>query len=119
MEIIFIRHGESTQNVAIKNNQEYDRENIKLTELGQHQAIQTGKFLKKHFGKIDAIIHSSIFRCQETAELIAKQLKFTKKLQPTALLFEPYEKARLFERLKTQEEISKWFKLNREKPYEK
>ena len=38
MEIIFIRHGESTQNVALKNNQEYG-ENIKLTELGQHPTM--------------------------------------------------------------------------------
>jgi broad specificity phosphatase PhoE len=34
MEILFVRHGESTANRAFRNNEEYDRKNIVLTDKG-------------------------------------------------------------------------------------
>ena len=63
MEIIFVRHGESTQNEAYKNNEEYDVNNIVLTKLGTKQANKTGKYLNI-YGKYDAIF-SSLFKYEE------------------------------------------------------
>jgi broad specificity phosphatase PhoE len=67
MEILFIRHGESTENIAMKNNKEYDTNNIVLTNKGIAQAKATAKYIKKVFGKIDCIYHSPVYRCQQTA----------------------------------------------------
>lgn len=77
IKIIFVRHGQSTENVAINNGTEYDHTNIKLTKLGKKQARQTGKYLNKIFGKFDIIYTSPIERCIETTNLIYEQLDLT------------------------------------------
>jgi broad specificity phosphatase PhoE len=95
MEILFVRHGESTANRAWMNNEEYDRKNIVLTDKGIEQAQASGKYIKKVFGKIDCIYHSPIYRCKQTAEIIAKNMKFKKPLVPNELLLEVGEKSLL------------------------
>jgi broad specificity phosphatase PhoE len=59
-----------------------------LTKLGEDQAKQTGKYIYEIFGDIDAIYHSPIYRCQQTAEIIAKNANYTKKLIQDELLYE-------------------------------
>lgn len=77
MEIIFIRHAESTSNFGLANNIDYDSNDVKLTELGKNQAKKTGKYLKV-YGKFDLIYYSPIKRCQETANIIANELNINK-----------------------------------------
>jgi broad specificity phosphatase PhoE len=114
MEILFIRHGQSTQNVALENDEAYDRNNIVLTKLGEKQATYTGKYIPKIFGKIDAIYHSPIYRCQQTAELIAKNMNFTKDLISDELLLEANENSKIdnyddSERKKWYDKVGKKF----------
>lgn len=71
---VFIRHGESTQNVAEELGTHYDINNIKLTEKGKQQSRITGKFLKDIFKKFDIIYTSPIKRCIETANIISEEL---------------------------------------------
>ena len=40
-KIIFVRHGESTENKAIKDGKSYDKNNIVITDKGKNQAIKT------------------------------------------------------------------------------
>ncbi len=75
MEIIFVRHGESTQNEAYKNNTDYDLDNITLTKLGETQAKKTGMYLNM-YGKFDAIYSSPLVRANQTANIIKQELKF-------------------------------------------
>lgn len=75
MEIIFVRHGESTQNEAYKNNTDYDLHNIILTKLGESQAIKSAIYLNM-YGKFDVIYSSPLFRAKQTANLIKQELKF-------------------------------------------
>ena len=76
IKIIFIRHGESTENVAKEKGIAYDKESIVLTKLGEEQATKTGEYLSKTFGKFDIIYSSPIRRCVQTSELIAKEIKY-------------------------------------------
>lgn len=80
MEIIFLRHGQSTENMAVDNNLHYDENNIVLTERGELQCIETGKYLKKIYNKFDLIIQSPVKRCTQTASLVNDQIKCTKKI---------------------------------------
>ena len=75
MEIIFVRHGESTQNLAYKTNTEYDVNNVTLTKLGEEQAQKTGEYLKI-YGKYDAIYSSPLTRALQTANIIKDELNF-------------------------------------------
>jgi broad specificity phosphatase PhoE len=65
INIIFVRHGQSTQNLALELDQEYDRDNIVLTRLGIKQAEKTGKYINEIYGKIDMIYLSPIKRCNK------------------------------------------------------
>jgi broad specificity phosphatase PhoE len=78
--IIFVRHGESTENKASTDNKSYDPNNIKLTELGKQQAMITGKYLYKIFGKFDKVYSSPATRCKETANIIMEEINHKKKL---------------------------------------
>ena len=113
MEILFIRHGESTANRAYENKEEYDKENIVLTDKGVAQAKATGKYIKKVFGKIDCIIHSPIYRCQQTAEFIAKNIEFKKELLSNELLLEVGEKS-LFDKMTFKQSTSEMQKIDKE-----
>jgi broad specificity phosphatase PhoE len=75
MEIIFVRHGQSTQNIAYSNNTTYDPNNVSLTKLGETQAETTGEYLKK-FGKYDAIFSSPLLRAIQTSNIIKNKLNF-------------------------------------------
>jgi broad specificity phosphatase PhoE len=98
--IIFVRHGESTENKASTDNKSYDVNNIKLTELGEKQAMITGKYLYKVFGKFDKVYSSPATRCKETANMtlrvnlllrnniIMEEINYKKKLDINELLVE-------------------------------
>lgn len=72
--IVFVRHGQSTQNESNETNEKYDINNITLTDKGIEQAKITGKYLKKVFKKFDIIYTSPVVRCVETAKIISEQL---------------------------------------------
>jgi broad specificity phosphatase PhoE len=75
IKIIFIRHGESTENIASKLGEAYDANNIVLTDKGISQAIKTGKYLSKMFGNKFACVYSSPkTRCVQTSNLIMEQI---------------------------------------------
>jgi len=76
-QIVFVRHGESTQNFAEDFGKEYDINNIVLTKKGIHQAEITGKYLKKIYGKFDIIYSSPITRCVETSKIFMKHLNYS------------------------------------------
>ena len=63
IKIIFIRHGESTENIATLQGVAYDKDSIILTKLGEDQATKTGEYLSKTFGKFDMIYSSPVRRC--------------------------------------------------------
>lgn len=72
VRVVFIRHGESTHNIdySLKSSDGV------LTENGQKQAIKTGKFLSKVFGKFDMVYSSPATRCVQTSNLIMNEIKF-------------------------------------------
>lgn len=86
--IIFVRHGESTENKAYTDNKSYDPNNIKLTDEGKKQAMITGKYLYKIFGKFDKVYSSPATRCKETANIIMEEIHHKKKLDIDELLIE-------------------------------
>ena len=86
--IIFVRHGQSTENKASTDNKSYDPNNIKLTDEGKKQAMITGKYLYKVFGKFDKVYSSPATRCKETANIIMKEINHKKKLDINELLIE-------------------------------
>jgi broad specificity phosphatase PhoE len=73
-KIIFVRHGESTENIAINLGKAYDKDNIKLTEKGINQAKLTGKYLLDIYKQFDCVISSPIHRCVQTSNLIMDEL---------------------------------------------
>ena len=81
-EIYFIRHGQTNENsLGIRQGSEIDSE---LNELGRQQAKKTGKYLKKYRTKginFDCILSSPMKRAIETAEIIGKELKLSKKIE--------------------------------------
>jgi isoleucyl-tRNA synthetase len=72
-KLFLIRHGEAENNVKGILNSLLEVKKYKLTEVGRKQSKELAKILKKE--KIDAIFSSPILRAQETAEIIAKELK--------------------------------------------
>jgi broad specificity phosphatase PhoE len=87
MEIIFVRHGHSTQNLAYEKNEEYDATKISLTKVGEEQAKITGNYLKM-YGTFDAIYTSPLLRAIQTAQIIKEQIKFKKDINVDARLEE-------------------------------
>jgi len=80
-EIYFIRHGETDWNK--KNLGQGSRNDIKMNKMGEKQAQKTGKYLNKfrqQDSKFDLIISSPMQRTKKTAEIIAKEIGYTKKI---------------------------------------
>jgi broad specificity phosphatase PhoE len=81
-EIYFIRHGQTDENsLGIRQGSEIDSE---LNELGRKQAKKSGKYLKKYRikdKKFDCILSSPLKRAIETAEIIGKEIKYSKKIE--------------------------------------
>lgn len=88
MEIIFVRHGQSTANLASQTNKKYDPNNIELTDLGIQQAIKTGKYISKTFGSFDLVFQSPLKRCVQTASYICKELSYDGSIMTDNLLIE-------------------------------
>ena len=87
-KIIFVRHGESTENKASKDNNSYDKNNITLTNEGKKQAKITGEYLYKIFGKFDKVYSSPATRCINTANIIMDEINYKKKINIDELLVE-------------------------------
>lgn len=75
VNIIFVRHGESTQNKAMRSGDDYDINNIVLTDIGKVQASETGSFLNSNY-TIDKVYSSPIHRCIETTTLITNGMDY-------------------------------------------
>jgi broad specificity phosphatase PhoE len=74
-EIYFIRHGQTDENsLGIRQGAEIDSE---LNELGRQQAKKY-RIKDKNFG---CILSSPLKRAIETAEIIGKELKLSKKIE--------------------------------------
>lgn len=73
-EITFIRHGESTANMAREKGIEYDIENVVLTDKGIEQAKKTGEYLLENYGKFDKIYSSPATRCIQTSNIIMEKI---------------------------------------------
>lgn len=86
-EIIFVRHGESTENVAAEEGHAYDANNIILTKRGELQARITGDYLKM-YGQYDIIYHSPATRCVQTKDIIANELNCEGDVIETNLILE-------------------------------
>ena len=76
VKIMFVRHGESTQNVAGEKGESYDAKNIVLTDKGIEQAKKTGTYLFKTYGKFDKVYSSPVTRCMQTSNIIMEQIGF-------------------------------------------
>ena len=86
MKIIFVRHGQTQTNLKGETYSLDDSINI-LNKTGELQAIETGKYLN-NFYKFDLIISSPKIRAIQTAELIAKQVNYKKKIIKNDLIME-------------------------------
>ena len=102
--IIFVRHGESTQNKECRDNKSYDKNNIKLTDEGKKQAMITGKYLYRIFGKFDQVYSSPAIRCIETANIIMDEIHHKKKLDIDESLIEIGGKSNITDGLSKDEE---------------
>lgn len=112
--IIFVRHGESTENVANKDGKSYDKNKIVLTDNGKKQATITGDYLYEVFGKFDKVYSSPVVRCQQTANIICNQTKYKNKINIEELLVELGYEFNKFDGL-SKEEVQKVYnstKLN-------
>jgi len=101
--IIFVRHGESTENAAKKQGIVYDKNNIVLTENGQVQAKTTGKYLYDTFGKFDKLYTSYATRCIQTTEIIKSEIKHNKNHKIDDLLIEVGYKSNKLDGLNKEE----------------
>jgi broad specificity phosphatase PhoE len=85
--IIFIRHGESQDNI---NPNIIDRDEVELTQTGINQAYDSGVFLRQHFD-IKFIISSPLPRTIATTEEINKSINLPdKKIKTMKNLREQY-----------------------------
>lgn len=73
MKLYLVRHGE-----AYSNEERFERP---LNPRGQNEVLQLGNFLKSENCDVSHILHSEKLRSIETAEIIAKVLGLTSKLQ--------------------------------------
>lgn len=67
--LYFTRHGQTIWNVE---NKICGATDIELTELGHHQAMELGKYIKKQGIVIDEILYSPLSRAAETARHISE-----------------------------------------------
>ncbi len=82
LQLVLVRHAESTRNEAKKDASffadEYARNKVRgiadydtpLTEAGKAQARITGHVLKQSFGQFDYVYHSGFARCSQTVDEI-------------------------------------------------
>lgn len=142
--IIFVRHGQSTENLAMDKGEKYDKNKIVLTDKGKTQAKKTGKYLNKIFDKFDKVYTSPVTRCIQTTDNILNEFSYKIKPEICDLLgevgyisnkldglskeesekifdniqFSNLPKNKLFHKIKTFRQLDK--KLNEtENPYDK
>ena len=105
MNIFFIRHGESTQNIY-ENLQNFPDFKVPLTDKGLTQADECGKFLKDYCQKNNIDTNKSIMlvspfkRTNQTAEQINKYLQIQNQKEDVIIIERQYG---LFDNLKFEE----------------
>lgn len=104
MEIIFVRHGESTGNIADEKGEAYDTNNIVLTDKGKEQAKLTGEYIASIYGPFDMIYSSPIMRCKQTAQIIASNVGYDKDIIYDELLIESGEENHKLGGLSTEDQ---------------
>ncbi len=72
--LVIVRHGETDEN---RDDTVFAYANPKLTALGKRQAKATGKYLSKYF-TFNTVISSNLQRAIDTANIIAKEVRFKK-----------------------------------------
>jgi broad specificity phosphatase PhoE len=87
IEILFVRHGQSTENIAAESGEKYDPNNVVLTERGKLQVKITGQYLKT-FGEFDIVYNSPLKRCVQTADIICNELGYKNKPITSNLIME-------------------------------
>jgi len=91
MEVIFVRHAQTYANYNKVSYTLDDSAKINnLTKRGIAQAIHTGKYLKKIYGKFDIIISSPRSRTIHTSRIIANEIKYNNDIFINNLIEEPY-----------------------------
>ena len=104
MEIIFIRHSESTGNIADEKGEAYDTNNVVLTDNGKEQAKITGKYIASIYGPFDMIYSLPITRCKQTAQIIASIIGYDKDIIYDELLIESGEENHKLGGLSTEDQ---------------
>lgn len=112
MKIIFVRHGQSTQNIAKEKGEKYDPSNIILTERGKEQAKITGEYLKNIYGEFDIVYCSPLERCKQTCSLICREIEYHKKIINKKFLRETYTGSKL--EGMSKKEIGEFLSKNKE-----
>lgn len=75
----FVRHGQTTWNVA---NKICGTTDVELTEQGRQQAIDTGKKILEEGIKADEILYSPLIRAAETARYISEITGIPARVEP-------------------------------------
>lgn len=77
--VYFVRHGQTVWNVE---NKICGSTDIELTELGHHQAIETGKRILEEGIHADEILYSPLVRAAETARHISEVTGIPARVEP-------------------------------------
>lgn len=88
--VYFVRHGESEGNVGVH----VQRPDEPLTPRGREQASFVGRRLYDRVG-VEHIIASTMTRAQETAQIIAREMKWEKEIEYSSLLVEKIQPSTL------------------------
>src|SRR5262249_31967197 len=83
MEIYLLRHGIAVERGTRGFEDDFSRP---LTSKGRRQLRKTAVAMKKLASKFDLILSSPLVRAKQTAEIVAKELKSTKRLRFTNAL---------------------------------
>ncbi|MCQ2501619.1 MAG: histidine phosphatase family protein, partial [Lachnospiraceae bacterium] len=75
----FVRHGQTTWNVA---NKICGSTDVELTETGRQQAIDTGKMILEQGIKADEILYSPLIRAADTAKYISEATGIPARVEP-------------------------------------
>jgi broad specificity phosphatase PhoE len=93
MKVFFVRHGQTYANIEHRNYKDYTES---ITDQGKKQATLAGKYLTT-FGNFDLVISSPAIRCIQTAEIICKEINYTKKIVTSELILEKLKKSKIDE----------------------
>jgi phosphohistidine phosphatase len=100
MDLFILRHGEAGKRSASRGNDS----NRPLTAVGEKEITEIAKAFKKIGIKFDAILTSPLKRAQQTADLVASQIKAQKKMRQLQELSPEGSKSDLYHTLSSFKE---------------